>query len=1521
MKILPVIIIAALMPCSLRAQRLQQPLGRSVVAVSDASGVTVTWRRLAQEPENCTYNLYRRGKGGGSYTKVNSSPVTSTCYRASKSDITAGMELAVTMVVDGKESDMSAPYLLKEQAYANAFFDFNFETTVLSPNDYRCKYVWPMDLDGNGEVDALLVDRLNATSVDNTHKLQAYTLDGTCLWTMDMGPNIEICGGQNDNVTVYDINCDGKCEVIVKTSDGTRFWNQTAGTWGQYANGSAVADTDGDGIVDYRPSRTKNPPYYVSVVDARTGAELDCAELKYSEITDGVDSYSRDNRADYMNDSDGKEYAFLTGKFVIAYFDGIHPSLGVELYNRRTDKVHHYYMASWTYDWTGGKASNWHHSATWSRNGNTPWPAEFHQMRVADTDGDGIDEMLEGGFGWNPVKGMVYSAGIGHGDRFDVSDIDPDRPGMEVFAIQQSELMGQVLYDAATGEHIKEWYLSSVYDVGRGRCMDVDAAHKGYEIFSLLPNLYDCKGNVISEGATTYPNEAIWWDGDLQRELIGSPGGNGYGTNVMVQKYNGNRLIEFSKASGWAVHSGWANRPAFMGDITGDWREEIILTKQNADSSTGLVGYTTGMTTGYSMYTLQEDSHYRLDMTGRGYYQAPCTSFYLGGGMPYPPLPPTMVTDLRWKEGTVWSAASPGFTDFGMTSSAEYADGKSVIFDKSGSNASTITVSGTLKPKGVYLMNPKGHDYTFGGGGVLAGDMTLWKSMLGTATINCNLEYSGQTVVSEGTLVLNGTVAGPIYLRAKGTLGGSATLNGNVTFEGALNYEGCRLMPTGTDGVMTFAKSLVIPGNVYIEVAAANGKCGHIMVKGDLTFNGENTFTVNHDGISEGTYLLAECTGEMTVNTDKINVRGLTGVNYDIRQDGRQLLLIVNATRRPQTGVVWTGNENGLWDYKSANFKVNGQPTAFVPGDEVVFNDATDVRSLTINDKMVAGMVDFNVNSGTYTLTGDGGISGTGNVVKSGDGEVRMTLPNNDYTGRTLINGGTLTVNVLADGGVPSSLGAADATEGNLQINGGTLRMLKGNMATDRIITLTDTATINVEGTGGSLSLKGKVTGKGHLVKTGSGQLNFTYGGTNNFAGLIVKAGIVAQGTWNSTFGFAGSPMRLEGGEVQLIHNNNSSTRPIFNYVTTVPAGAKATIRNTYRGAVNGSFKGEGTLTLVSDGVRGDIGADFSAFDGTLIVQGTNVRLMDNVTDMSRTHVQMAAGAVIGHFASNSGSTKAVTTRMGSLASTATDCVLGVGVDTYNIGYNNETTTFAGKFNARAVNKYGTGQLTLKTAGSSTPINIYGGTVSLTNIATGSSPTPYTTGKVTVYNGGTLNGTGAAATVDVYKGGTLAAGTGLSCRTFKLTGNVTMRQGSTIKIKIKGTSSVLNDKLSCSGDMVHNGDTILIDVAEGTPIEEGKEFTIFPGTGTQQGAYILKTVSPDYDIEWDDSELLLSGKLKVKSLATAITSPKAVLPAADAEVDVYSVDGQLIRSAVPFAKALDGLPKGVYIVNGLTMKK
>lgn len=1528
------LMMLAALPSLTSAQRMQQKLGRAVVAVTDPSGsnVLVTWRKLAQEPENCTYNIYTRTKGGSDYKKINATPITKTNYQSTRTAIPYNTEIAVTTVSGGVESEKSNPFLFEQHSYKDVFFDFNFETAVLTPNNYKAKYAWPMDLNGNGEFDAILVDRLYCGdgTVDDpgctttSHKLQAYKLDGTCLWTVDVGPNIELDGGQNDMALAYDINCDGRCEVIIKSSDLTRFWDAANNTWGKYANGSSVADTDGDGIADYTKQTKRNPPFYVSVIDGRTGEEIDCSELNYSEVHDGSDQYSRDNRSDYMNDGGGTEYAFMGGHFAICYFDGIHPSLAMECLDRDTNKTHHNYVFAWGYDWNAGKPSNWHHYYTWSRNDKRPWPAEFHQLRVADVDGDGIDEMMQGGYAVNPSKGMVMSAGIEHGDRYDVSDIDPDRPGMEVFAIQQSSLMGQVIYDAKTGEHIKEWYLPSVYDVGRGRCMDVDAAHKGYEAFSLLGNLYDCKGNVIKEGSTAYPYEASWWDGDLQRELIGSPGGQGYGSNVMINKYNGTRLIQFSRESSWAVHAGWAVRPAFMGDITGDWREEIVLMKQKADSSTGLVGYSTDIATDYSLYTLQEDPHYRLDCTTRGYYQAPCTSFYLGGDMAYPPLPPTMVTDLRWAGGGTWSAGGSGFTTFDQTATQNFADGKTVVFDVSGDNTQTISLNGLLKPKAVYLMAPSGHDYTFGGDGTLAGDAELWKSMLGKATFNTSLAHTGKTVVSEGTLEVNGTIAGPVDLRAKGTLAGVCTLGDSIAFEEALNYEGCRLMPGNAStpyGTMTFAKSLTLPGGVYIEVNAAAGQSGSIKVKGDLTLKGTNTITVNQgsDRIAEGSYVIAECTGKLTADISKLKARGLDGINYDFTADEGKLTLVVHGTRNPLTGVTWTGTESNEWNYKSDNFKTADGNTPFVSGDEVTFNDQSGNRNITVSEMMVTAGVTIDTPEGvTYTFTGDGGISGEGPLTKTGAGEAKLQLKNSDYTGATHINGGTLSITSIENGGTNSCLGAAAATAGNLNINGGTLKLDADNASTDRIITLTDTATINVVRS--SLSLKGQVRGTGYLVKDGAGQLNFTYGGANTFAGLILKKGTVSQGAWNSTFGKTGGNMTLAGGTVKLIENKSMSTIPEFNYATTVEEGTSNTIQASYRSRVKGSFKGKGELTIISDGVRGDISANFSQFEGKLNVQGSNFRLMSSVTDIGKAEVEMAENSYMGHHKGGGADAVSATTKIGSLASTK-DCTLGNSGSTFEVGSLNTDATFKGTLKAKTVRKVGTGKWTLSGSetGSST-IEVLAGTLMLNNNSYKASAAPISTGGITVKNGGTLTGNGWASAITVQKGGVLSAVYGNAYTTLKASGNVILQEGSTVLVNVKSNanSTISNSKFKVGGSVNHKGDTLLISVDEDCKLEAGTEITIFNGTGKQSGTYVLKTVSPGMEITWDDSQLLSDGILRV---ASVVTDGIQTTLADNTEVDVYTTDGIKLRDNVRHKNALDGLPKGVYLVNGHKIAK
>ena len=1532
--------LTAMLPATMTAQRLMQKTGRAVVAVNRSgstirsvsstggTGSLISWRKLAEEPEGTTYNVYKRAAGATDYTKINSKPLNVTCLSTT---LTNNTDYAVTAISpDGQEGEMSAPFRYKTQAYPNVWFDFNFDNRVITRNDYRTKFVWPMDTDGDGEVDAVLCDRLfaGATTDDaeeqtdntatTTHKIQAYRLDGTLLWTVDMGPNVNICAGQNDMVVAYDINCDGRCEVLIKSSDGTRFWDKENETWGRYANGSDVADTDGDGVIDYRTHATRVPPFYVSVIDGETGAEIDCGELKYSEVHDGSDTWGRNARAKYMSFG----YAAMDGHFSICYLDGLHPSLVMECLDRETNKTHHNYVFSWEYDWpstVGGgfaTATNWHHDRTWSRNDKTPWPAEFHQLRVADVDGDGTDEMIQGGYSVNPKNGWFASPGIGHGDRFILSDIDPDRPGLEVYAIQQSALLGQLLYDARTAERIKEWYLPSVYDVGRGACMDIDASRKGYELYSFTDDyIYDCKGEKTSYtrsacGITTM-FEGVWWNGDLQREELSSPGGSGWGTNLMItQVLNKARLVEFSQESTWATHGGTGTRPAFMGDIVGDWREEVILAKQNADQCTGLVGYTTAMPTTYSIYCLQQDPHYRGDCTTRGYYQHPNTGFYLGGGMPLPPLPPVFTADLRWQGG---SSVESGFATFHMTASAPYADGKSLMFDLSGDNSQPIALGQPLNATTLYLMNPRGHDYTFTGKGT-TGTGRLIKSMQGTATFNAGLGHTGTTLISEGTLCVNGTIAGPVELRAKGTLAGNANLNDTIIFEGALNHEGCRLKPGGN--IIASKKSMVIPGNVYLEVDAVmpqpdNPLSGYLLVEGDLTFSGTNYITVNLESKDYAEYDIARCTGTLTCDVTKLKTRGLEGVNYDLEVKDNRLLLIVHENREPADGVVWTGALSNAWDYKTQNFALGGSPaetpTAFVSGDGVIFTDDAPRKGVTVNEMMVTSGVTFQ--SGQYTLSGDGGISGDGDVTVERDADVTLNMKYSDYTGKTIVNGGKLTIPNFYDGGQKSALGSSPAKNGYLQLNGGTLVLSKDNMGTDRQITLTDTATISIAQSNSALSLKGQVNGTGYLVKDGAGQLNFTYGGTNPFAGLIVKKGIVAQGAWNSTFGKSGSPMLLAGGEVHQIDVNSTSTVPTLNHVITVEEGTTNKIVGSSRGKINGSIKGSGNLTIQTKYVRCDIGASFAQFEGQLTAQGDggNFRLMSNVTDMSKTRLVIAAGTYVSHNASGGGSEVSATLKIGSLSGTAADATLGGASSTYQVGYLNTDTRFAGLVKCARLTKVGTGKLTLSNVGHTAPITVNEGTLELSN----ATATVCTSGTITVTAGGALQGNALASAVTVANGGTLTAGLNGNVGTLRLNGALRLNSGGRLLCKLSTTG---NDKFTVKGSITHNGDTLIIRVPEGRLLNMGEELTIFnAGFESATGTPIVVCDAEGIGYEFDLSTLNTDGKIRVSNITVGIGSLRI---ADSTPVDVFTTDGVKLRSQVPSAEALRSLPAGIYVITG-----
>ena len=1235
--------IMTLLALPSNAQRHQQKLGRGVVAVNNGTNITITWRRLAQESENAAYNVYIDG------VKLNPEPISKTNTTTTTAKCPSGASITVTRVVNGKESEASVPFVyspvsLNGTSIKCAYLNVNFTKAGSPlPNDgsFVTKFCWPVDLDGDGEMDYVINRAYTAKNQDGYEGwgeahlggdcLEAYSSTGKHLWTVNLGVHFFSCEGQNDGVTVGDFDGDGKGEVIVQLCEGARFWDKANGAFGKYlyyngeqanskgtdvqqvtSNGSNP-DIDGDGVTNYTYyNKGKNPQWYFAVIDGMTGAQKDVCAMTLP--SDGDMTYTRTNKASFKNE----EYSYISPAMGSAFLDGVNQSAVAQFQCRTTDGNHHYF--TYAYGYEGGKFKElWRFKFHEHKN-----LSEFHHIRIGDVDGDGKDEVMNGQCAVDHDGTLLWTSGIAHGDRFRMSDIDPDRPGQEIFAIQQNagDMLGMILYDASNGEAIKKWYLSSVGDVGRGECMDVDASHKGYEMWSTMENIYDSKGNQIGTNKP-YPYEGIWWDGDLGREsLITS--GSGNNCPAIVAKYNTSggwdRLYEISKNSNWQVAAENAVRPMFWGDIYGDWREEIIMKQLNNGVECGFVCFSTGNTTTVNnIYCLLQDPNYFGQITNRGYYQSPNTSFYLGYDMPRPQLPPCMMEDEASKV-------------YGLT-----------LGD------ATVSLSGISNDvENIYFMPVKNQtiecaDYS--------GNATIWKSQQGTLVVNASNTLSGTAIVSEGTLVLNGEMSGTVDLRARGTLSGSGSVN-NIIFEESLNLEGCRIKPAD---VLTFNGDLNINKSVCIELDV--DRSAMVKVVGDLAVSQPVTLTIDAKDIQPGEYKLIEYTGTFTGSTSKFLINGLTGIPCTIENKNNTICLVVAKQRAAADDVVWTGDISGQLDYQTDNFTYEGEPSAFVSGDGILFSDSAKRTTVTLSQLMPIASATFTNDQKTYTIQGDGGFSGDGDLIVSGNGKVVLNAVKSDYTGKTIIRSGSVTVKELADGGLPSSIGAASSNADNLQIGKATLIVNNANTATNRGITLTDTASISIAS--GTTALKGIVKGTGVLRKVGNGQLNITYAGSNAWAGTVLQAGTLAMGTWNTTFGTAASPVHVVGNAtIVMFDNNTTSAIPSYQNVTTIDMGKTLTFKAGSRCTVKGSLLGEGTYKISFPYVRGDVSTNVSKFEGVYDVMTSNCRFVQAM-DFSKATLKLEADAYAAGFKAGKGDEASYTHKIGTLTGVGT---LGTGI-------------------------------------------------------------------------------------------------------------------------------------------------------------------------------------------------------------------------------------------------------------------
>jgi rhamnogalacturonan endolyase len=608
-----------------------EALDRGVVAVrTSTDSVMVSWRYLREDPETVEFALYRDDQLlTEHYTLTNyidACPAgqaalyrvvaTSPRGKVQKRLAEGSWQLAADAPVGYIEIALDKPQGGKVPVRDAAFDKHNPESWVRrAPRDTSSfgrrrmpppprfddgTYTYSVgdgsigDVDGDGAYE-LIVKWDPSNAHDNSHAgytgpvlLDCYKLDGRRLWRINLGRNIR-AGAHYTQFMVYDLDGDGKAEVVMKTADGT-----------VDGRGNVL----GDSTADYRNSGgyILDGAEYLTVFSGATGEALYTTDYipARGDMRTWGDNYG--NRCD----------RYLA---CVAYLDGRRPSVVMcRGYYTRT------VLAAW--DWDGHKLKQrWVFDTE-----GTQWKDYAgqgnHNLRVGDVDGDGKDEIIYGSMAVDHDGTGLHNARTGHGDAMHMTAFIPDDPGLQVWDCHENKRDGSTLRDARSGKIL--FQIPSGDDVGRCMAADIDPTNPGVEMWSLDSHgIRNYRGEVVNASPKHLSyNMAVWWDGDLLRELLD-------GNRVSKYDWTTGECLPMAVFDGCRSCNGTKSTPVVQCDLLGDWREEVVMrtTDDNA-----LRIYVTPFRTDYRFWSFLQDPIYRISIATENvaYNQPTQPGFYFG---------------------------------------------------------------------------------------------------------------------------------------------------------------------------------------------------------------------------------------------------------------------------------------------------------------------------------------------------------------------------------------------------------------------------------------------------------------------------------------------------------------------------------------------------------------------------------------------------------------------------------------------------------------------------------------------------------------------------------------------------------------------------------------------------------------------------------------------------------------------------------------------------------------------------